>query len=35
MCQVSLRPDETVAFVTETAENLTDFERPLQWNQHV
>lgn len=32
---ISMEPGETVAYVTETAENLTSFERPLQWNQHV
>jgi hypothetical protein len=33
--KVSLLPGETVAVVTETAENLSVAERPLQWNQHV
>jgi hypothetical protein len=32
---ITMLPGETVAYVTETAENLTSFERPLQWNQHV
>lgn len=32
---ITLLPDETVAYVTETAENLTIYERPLQWVQHV
>ena len=32
---VTMHPGETVACITETAENLACFERPLQWNQHV
>lgn len=32
---ITMHPGETVAYVTETAENLASFERPLQWNQHV
>jgi hypothetical protein len=32
---ITLLPGETVAYVTETAENLRSFERPLQWVQHV
>ena len=32
---ITMRPCETVAYVTETVENLMSFERPLQWNQHV
>lgn len=32
---VVMMPNETVAYVTETAENLTGYDRPLQWVQHV
>jgi len=32
---ITLLPGETVAYVTETAENLTVQDRPLQWVQHV
>jgi hypothetical protein len=31
---VRLLPDETVAYVTETATNLVRYDRPLQWVQH-
>ena len=33
--QIRLRPGETVAHVTETAQNLMGIDRPHQWNQHV
>jgi hypothetical protein len=32
---ITLLPDETVAYVTETAENRMIQDRPLQWVQHV
>jgi hypothetical protein len=32
---IKMLPDETVATVTETAENLMISDRPLQWVQHV
>jgi hypothetical protein len=32
---ITMLPDESVAYVKETAENLTEFERPCQWVQHV
>lgn len=32
---MKMLPDETVAYVTETAENLAPYDRPLQWVQHV
>lgn len=31
---VTLLPDETVCYVTETAESLVRFDRPIQWVQH-
>lgn len=32
---IKLLPGETVAYITEEAENLQAYERPLQWVQHV
>ena len=32
--RIVLPPDETVAYVTETAENLERYDRPAQWVQH-
>jgi hypothetical protein len=32
---ITMLPGESVAYVTETASNLTGYERPLQWVQHV
>jgi hypothetical protein len=32
--RIALPPGETVAYVTETAENLERFDRPAQWVQH-
>lgn len=32
---IVMLPDETVAYVRETAQNLTRYERPCQWVQHV
>jgi hypothetical protein len=31
---VTLLPDETVCYVTETAESLVRYDRPIQWVQH-
>jgi len=33
--EITMLPDETVAYVTETAENMVPYDRPYQWNQHV
>jgi hypothetical protein len=32
--RIALPPGETVAYVTETAENLVRYDRPVQWVQH-
>src|SRR5262249_6648583 len=32
---MSLKPGETVVYVTETVENLVPYGRPMQWGQHV
>jgi hypothetical protein len=32
---IIMLPDETVAYVRETAQNLTRYERPCQWVQHM
>ncbi len=32
---VTLLPDETVGYVEESVENLTSFDRPVQWVQHI
>ncbi len=31
---IALPPDETACHITETAENLTRYDRPIQWVQH-
>jgi hypothetical protein len=33
--RIFLPPDETVAYVTETVENMVRYDRPIQWVQHV
>ncbi len=32
---ISLTPSSSALWIKETAENLTDFDRPIGWNQHV
>ena len=32
---ITLLPDETVGYVEESVENLTRFDRPVQWVQHI
>ena len=32
---ISLTPGSSALWIKETAENLTDFDRPIGWNQHV
>lgn len=32
--RITMQPDETVAYVTETAENMARYDRPYQWVQH-
>jgi len=32
---IALRAEETLAYVEESVENLTGFDRPIQWVQHV